>query len=106
MLIWCFGNSVSVVDLSSFDFSSVTSMRSFSTGTSPQLIRLDNATFSHFSTINGLIYYNTNEMTVVFKNEEEKNNFLNKNTSSIGSKTEFLTVDEYNTKYPNGKEII
>lgn len=96
---------VKVFDLSSFDFSKAPDVYGFMTGASPQLVRLDNATFSNYSSINGLVYYNTNEMTVVFKNEEEKNNFLDKNISSIGAKTEFLTVDEYNAKYPNGKEI-
>ena len=97
--------NVKVFDFSSFDFSNAPDHYGAMVGTKPQLIRYDNASFSSYSNINGLVYYNTNEMTVVFKNEEEKNDFLDKNYGSVGSKTEFLTVDEYNAKYPNGKEI-
>lgn len=97
--------NVKVFDFSSFDFSNAPNHFGAMTGTKPQLIRYDNASFSSYSNINGLVYHNTGDMTVVFKNEEEKNDFLNKNTSTIGNKTEFLTVDEYNAKYPNGKEI-
>lgn len=94
-----------VFDLRNFNFTSATTINGLLTGTSPQLIRLDNATFSQFTSVNGVIPYSSNDMTVVFKNEEEKNMFLDKNSSSVGPKTEFLTIDEYNTKYPNGKEI-
>ena len=97
--------NVKVFDFSSFDFSNAPNHFGAMTGTKPQLIRYDNASFSSYSNINGLVYHNTEDMTVVFKNEEEKNDFLDKNTSTIGNKTEFLTVDEYNAKYPNGKEI-
>ena len=121
-----FSMALEEINLTSFDISNLTNMKSmfylcgnvkvfdFSnapvhdfamTGTKPQLIRYDNASFSSYSHINGLVYHNTEDMTVVFKNEEEKNDFLNKNNGSVGPKTEFLTVDEYNAKYPNGKEI-
>ena len=96
---------VKVFDLSSFDFSSATTINGILNGTKPQLVRFDNATFSKFSNFNNVIPKISEEMSIVFKNEEEKNYFLNKNSSSIGAQTEFLTVDEYNAKYPGGKPI-
>ena len=97
--------NIKVFDFSSFDFSNAPDHYGAMLSTKPQLIRYDNASFSSYSYINGLVYHNTGDMTVVFKNEEEKNDFLDKNAGAVGAKTEFLTVDEYNAKYPNGKEI-
>ena len=69
--------------LNIFDFSSATTINGILNSTKPQLVRFDNATFFKFSNFNNVIPKILEEMSIVFKNEEEKNYFLNKNSSSI-----------------------
>lgn len=96
---------VTSFDLSNFDLSSATTVNNMFSGTSPQLIKFNNATFTHLQSIYGIVPNITNDLTVVVKDNEQKDWVLSK-TTSIGANTEVLTVEEYENKYPNGKEIL
>ncbi|MBR3613563.1 MAG: BspA family leucine-rich repeat surface protein [Clostridia bacterium] len=96
-------NSVSKIasfDLSNFDTSKTTSMNRMFSGCSPQIVRLDKATFSHLPSSNKNIIPNVSSaLTVVVKDTTEKN-WLMDNTY-YGSNTQILTVEEYESQYPN-----
>lgn len=85
-------------NLSSFDLSSITSLNNMFSGTSPELIEFNNASFSNLSTTYGLIPNISTNLIVVVKDEVEKAWMLSNIASSIGANTEILTVAEYQNR--------
>lgn len=98
MFGYCSG--IKKLDLSSFDTSKVTGMSYMLYGTNSEIIKMNNASFSHISNAYGVFPYTSNPLIIVVKDSVEKNWVLSK--GNFGANTQILTVAEYETMYPNG----
>lgn len=86
-------------DLSSFETPSTTSMSYMFSGCSPTLVKLNKATFLHLPTGKVVIPNIQTDLIVVVKDTAERDWILD--NTYHGSKTEVLTVEEYEARYPN-----
>ena len=98
MFIYC--SALTEIDLSSFETSNTTSMSYMFFGTKPEIIKLNNATFANLTSSYGMLPNITTPLIVVVKHSEEKA-WITRTQTAIGENTEFLTVEEYQNRYPN-----
>ena len=98
MFIYC--SALTEIDLSSFETSNTTSMSYMFFGTKPEIIKLNNATFANLTSSYGMLPNITTPLIVVVKDSEEKA-WITRTQTAIGENTEFLTVEEYQNRYPN-----
>ena len=67
-----YDDKIKEIDLSSFDTSNATSMNFMFQQTNPQLIKFNNATFLHLSSISGVVPNISTELIVVVKDSNER----------------------------------
>ena len=89
-------SKVETFDLSNFDTTNVTSMGYMFSGTNPKLIKFNNATFSHLSSLYGVIPNISTPLTIVVKDAVERDYVKSK--SYMGVNTQILTVEEYESQ--------
>ena len=94
---------ITTFDLSGFDTSKTTSMTYMFSGCTPKLVKFNNATFLHLQAGKVILPNISSALTIVVKDTAEKNWILV--NTYYGANTEILTVEEYETKYPNGMDF-
>ena len=89
-------SKVETFDLSSFDTANVTTMSYMFSATNPKLIKFNKATFSHLSSMYGVIPNISTELIIIVKDSIERD-FIASRTY-MGANTQILTVEEYESQ--------